>query len=199
LIVEDEPAIAQDIEMTLEAAQFEVVGIAGNSSKALELIHARKPDIVLLDIAIQGDQNGIDLGHLINREYKIPFVYLTAFSDLNTISEVKETFPYGYIVKPFKDKDLAPTLEIALARHQAFANTSLPDRDRINACIASPLTKAEYNVLDALWMGNDNNEISETLHISMNTVKSHIGKILMKLEVPSRSAAVAKVREVGRL
>ena len=196
LIVEDEPAIAQDIEITLEDAGYEVVGIAGSSSKALDLLHSRKPDIALLDISIKGDRNGIELAHLINENYKIPFVFLTSFSDRDTIEKVKETFPYGYIVKPFKDSDLAPALEVALMRFHAFGKKSLPGREDLNDRFGTNLTKKEYEVITLVWEGKSNNEIAETSFISINTVKSHLSSAFLKLDVKSRSSLLALIREV---
>ena len=196
LIVEDEPAIAQDIEMTLEDSGFDVVGIAMDSTKALDLLMNRQPDIAILDIAIKGDKTGIDIGHIINKKYKIPFVFLTAFSDADTLDAVKETFPYGYIVKPFKDRDLVPALEIAMVRHSAFAKQTLSSREKINQALGSAITKMEYRVLEEIWNGKDNMDIANSCHISVNTVKTHIGKILTKLDVKSRGAALAKIRGV---
>ena len=85
LIVEDEPVIATDIEMTLTGADYTVVGIAYSSTKALDLLHRFRPDIVLLDIAIKGDKDGIDIAAIINDKYKVPFIYITSFADRETL------------------------------------------------------------------------------------------------------------------
>ena len=89
LIVEDEPVIATDIEMTLTGADYTVVGIAYSSTKALDLLHRFRPDIVLLDIAIKGDKDGIDIAAIINDKYKVPFIYITSFADRETLDVYK--------------------------------------------------------------------------------------------------------------
>jgi len=114
LIVEDEPVIATDIEMTLEDLGYHVIGIEDNATDALKAIRKHKPDLVLLDINLEGDDDGVMLAHDINDEFQIPFVYLTSNADKLTINRVKRTHPAGFIVKPFNEKDLQSNIEIAL-------------------------------------------------------------------------------------
>ena len=126
LIVEDEPVIATDIEMTLTGDDYTVVGIAYSSTQALDLLHRFRPDVVLLDIAIKGDKDGIDIATIINDKYKIPFIYITSFSDRETLERAKATLPYGYIVKPFKDRDIISAIEMAVYRHASLNNLRFP-------------------------------------------------------------------------
>ena len=114
LIVEDEPIIASDIEMILEDLEYEVTGIAISAEEAIEGIDRNKPDLVLLDINIEGDIDGVMLAEDINRKYKIPFVFLTSNADKMTINRVKRTKPAGFVTKPFSEKDLQSNIEIAL-------------------------------------------------------------------------------------
>ncbi len=114
LIVEDEPIIASDIEMILEDLGYEVTGIEDNAEEAIESIENNKPDLVLLDINIEGDIDGVMLAEDINNKYKIPFVFLTSNADKMTINRVKRTKPAGFIAKPFSEKDLQSNIEIAL-------------------------------------------------------------------------------------
>ena len=114
LIVEDEPIIATDIEMTLEDLGYEVIGIEDNAIDALKLIEKQRPDLVLLDINLEGDADGVMLAQDINEQFKIPFVYLTSNADNLTINRVKRTKPAGFILKPFNEKDLKSNIEIAL-------------------------------------------------------------------------------------
>jgi len=114
LIVEDEPIIASDIEMSLEEIGYEVVGIEEDAESALKHIENNKPDLVLLDINLDGDMDGIILAEEINLHFNIPFVFLTSNTDNLTINRVKRTKPAGFIVKPFTDKDLQSNIEIAL-------------------------------------------------------------------------------------
>ena len=114
LIVEDEPIIATDIEMILESLGYEVTSIEDNAKEALLSIVNNPPDLVLLDINIEGDIDGVLLAQDINNNHGIPFVFLTSNTDNLTINRVKRTQPSGFIVKPFSEKELQTNIEIAL-------------------------------------------------------------------------------------
>jgi DNA-binding LytR/AlgR family response regulator len=113
LIVEDEPIIADDIAFILEDEGYKILGKAIDTQEAIYIIEQSKPDIVLLDISLEGDdEDGIDLANLINEKYQIPFVFITSHSDKLTINRVKKTNPCGFIIKPFKATDIISTLAI---------------------------------------------------------------------------------------
>ena len=114
LIVEDEPIIASDIEMTLEELGYEITSVEDNAEDALKSIEENKPDLVMLDINLEGDIDGVMLAQDINEQHKIPFVYLTSNADKLTINRVKRTNPAGFVLKPFSEKDLQSNIEIAL-------------------------------------------------------------------------------------
>ena len=114
LIVEDEPIISSDIEMTLEDLGYEVTDIVDNAEDAMLSINTNPPHLILLDINLEGDVDGIMLAEDINENFKIPFIFLTSNADKLTINRVKRTQPSGFIVKPFVDKDLQSNIEIAL-------------------------------------------------------------------------------------
>lgn len=115
LIVEDEPLIADDIADTLERNGYHVVGIADEAQDALDIIAKHSPNIALLDVNIEGNQDGIELATMLT----IPFVFLTSYYDQKTLDRAKKTNPSGYIVKPFNESDLIANVEIALSRSQA--------------------------------------------------------------------------------
>jgi two-component system, NtrC family, response regulator HydG len=112
LIVEDQFIEANNLQEMLETAGYRVTGIARSVPKAQELIAHNKPDLVLLDIFLKGPLTGIDLAKQL-REQNIPFVYLSANSDKNTLDAAKATHPSGFLVKPFREKDVLVMLEIA--------------------------------------------------------------------------------------
>ncbi len=124
LIVEDEPVIASDIEMTLEELGYEVTAVVDNAEDALLSIEKTPPELILLDINLEGDVDGIMLAQDINEQYQIPFIYLTSNADKLTINRVKRTKPSGFIVKPFVDKDLQSNIEIALFSNKNTENTT---------------------------------------------------------------------------
>src|SRR5690554_1434856 len=116
LIVEDEFAVANDLRQILEKAGYQVSGIAFTVAKAIELQNQQKPDLVLLDIHLKGEQTGIDLARILGEE-NIPFIYVSANTNSSILEEVNTTRPFGFIVKPFREKDVLVALEIAHYRH----------------------------------------------------------------------------------
>jgi DNA-binding NarL/FixJ family response regulator len=194
LIVEDEPTIAQEIAFNLEDHGFQIAGMALSAQKALDILFQKEVDIALLDISIMGNTNGIELGRIINQKYKIPFLYLTSFADDETIHEAADTFPAGYIVKPFKDNDLAPALRVALAKHKRNKNDGLPTLDLINKNLISHISSGEFRVIQLIWQGKKNHEIAADLFISVNTVKSHMNNIYRKLDINSKTLLINKLR-----
>ncbi|CAN5756596.1 sigma-54 dependent transcriptional regulator [soil metagenome] len=117
LIVEDELIVAGDIRIVLEKAGYKVCGIARSVNRALEIIDSEKPFLVLLDIYLQGHLTGMDLAIQLN-ERDIPFVYLSANCNQEVMEIAKQTQPYGFVVKPFRENDLLVTLDIARYRYQ---------------------------------------------------------------------------------
>lgn len=111
-IVEDEPLIAATIETALKKQGFSVIGEAETYEEALSEIKQLKPDLVLLDIQLEGEKDGIDLALQFDQR-NIPYLYLTSQTDPETISRVKQTHPLGYIVKPFTEAGLRSQIELA--------------------------------------------------------------------------------------
>lgn len=196
LIVEDEPIIAQEIAFNLEDRGFEIVGIAHDSERALELLYKNKPDIAMLDIAIDGSLSGIDLAHIIREKYSIPFVFLTSFSDADTIAQASQTFAYGYLVKPFKDNDLAPAIQIALLKHESLGVKKMPSLNDIKSVTKKEITDAEYSVITLIWLGKKNGEMAEELFVSINTIKTHIRNVYNKFDIHSKPDLIKKLREI---
>lgn len=119
LIVEDESIIALDIRTSLQASGYQVLAIATSSEEAIAAVTELHPEIVLMDIQLRGDRDGIETAEKIRQEFQLPVIYLTAHADEKTLSRAKLTQPFGYILKPFDDQELVTTIEIALSRHKA--------------------------------------------------------------------------------
>ena len=196
LIVEDEPTIAQEIAFNLEDHGFEVVGIANSTEKAIAIIELNMPDVAMLDISIKGMKSGIELAEIIRERYTFPFIFLTSFSDKDTISKAAHTRPEGYLVKPFRDADLAPALELALIKGQQRDFNKLPDLSHINDHIVDSITSSEYSVLQLIWKGHKNQEIANLSFVSINTIKSHINKLYSKFDVNSKPQIISKIRDM---
>lgn len=118
MVVEDESLTGAYIEMNLENLGYFVTGIELSGKEAIEKAESERPDLVLMDITLQGDIDGIEAAHVIGTDLNIPVVYITANSDEKTLERAKVTEPYGYIVKPFGTRELQSNIEMALYRHK---------------------------------------------------------------------------------
>jgi len=127
LVVEDEAIVARDICKRLDDLGYQVAGMADNGEAALAQAREQKPDLVLMDIVIKGQQNGIDVANIIKSEMGIPLIYLTAYADEATVERAKTAEPFGYIIKPFNDRDLNVTIQMALYRNKM--EKKLADRE----------------------------------------------------------------------
>ncbi|MFV5699758.1 sigma 54-interacting transcriptional regulator [Flavobacterium sp. ZT3R17] len=124
LIVEDQFIEAHDLQLILEKAGYEVIGIVRSVLQALEFIANDTPDLVFVDIFLKGNETGIDLAKKL-KEKHIGFIFLSANSSKTILEDAKKTQPYGFIVKPFREQDILITLEIACYRHKHSAETQL--------------------------------------------------------------------------
>lgn len=125
LIVEDEFIVANDLKMILKKAGYEVVGIAASAEQARQLVATKKPDWALLDIMLKGSETGIDLAHDIKKQ-GLPFLFISANTNQATLEAVKETEPYGFMVKPFREKDLLVMLDIAKYKFALQQKNNIP-------------------------------------------------------------------------
>jgi FOG: CheY-like receiver len=114
LIVEDEPEVAGTLEIKLKKFGYSIVGRESNAEGAIQKAGELHPDIVLMDIQLSGEMDGIQAAEVIRKKYHIPVIYITAICDTQTLQRVGASIPYGYILKPFKDDELRTSIEIAL-------------------------------------------------------------------------------------
>ncbi|MHC1743631.1 MAG: PAS domain S-box protein [Syntrophobacteraceae bacterium] len=119
LIVEDETIVALDIRSRLLDMGYEVAGMADRGDDALAQAASVQPDLVLMDIRLKGPMDGIEAAAEIRRRWCIPVVFLTAFSEASTLQRAKISEPFGYIIKPFEDRELQAAIEMGLYKHQA--------------------------------------------------------------------------------
>lgn len=118
LVVEDESIVAMDIKHRLETMDYTVPEIVSSGEEAVEKAAILIPDLILMDIVLRGDMDGIQAAQIIKDNYDIPIVYLTAYSDEKTLKRAKITGPFGYIIKPFEDRELHSAIEVALYKHE---------------------------------------------------------------------------------
>lgn len=116
IVVEDERIVGFNLQQRLIKLGYEVPAIAVNSEQALRAVKCHRPDIVLMDIHIEGDADGIQTAAEINVQYQTCIIYLTAYSEETTLSRARDTKPYGYLLKPFSERELHATIQMALER-----------------------------------------------------------------------------------
>ena len=117
LIVEDESIVAKDIQHSLTGLGYTVAGVVAFGEEAVERVGELKPDLILMDVMLKGKMDGIETAERIRREHSIPVVYLTAYTDDDTLRRAKVTEAFGYLLKPFEDRELHTTIEMALYKH----------------------------------------------------------------------------------
>ncbi|OXB01623.1 sigma 54-interacting response regulator [Flavobacterium pectinovorum] len=135
LIVEDQFIEAHDLQLILEKANYEVIGISRSVDQALEQIQTEKPDLVFVDIMLKGSRNGIELAQIL-KENHISFIYISANSSKSILDQAKITQPYGFIVKPFREQDVLTTLEIAFYRQEYSLESQLMQQFQLQNNIA---------------------------------------------------------------
>ena len=196
LIVEDDPIITEDIRDMLTSVNYQVVATAYDKEEALEAIDQIKPDLVLLDINLDGNYEGFEVAEYINKTRKIPFLYLTSYSGKEVIDKAKQTLPMGYIVKPFNERELFSSIEIALHNFSKFILPLELNRDIINNLIVNPLTQKEFDVLKGLYEGKTNQQLADEQFVSVNTIKTHIKNIYEKMDTHTRSETISLLNDL---
>jgi len=112
LVVEDERIVADDIKMIVQRLGYVVSGMASSGEEAVKKAEEIHPDLVLMDIVLEGKMDGVESASIIRYRFDIPVVYLTSYSDKKTLERAKVTEPFGYILKPFEDREVYTCLKV---------------------------------------------------------------------------------------
>ena len=187
LIVEDDPIIAHDISIILKKGGYKVYAVAHNATKAIDKLGSGLIDFVILDIHLGRGASGIEVAQIIHDKYEIPYIFLTSFSDEETLQAAKDQGPYGYLVKPFQEATLLSTISIALSNHQRTQKGLNFNKINID------LTAQENKLCQGLYDGKSYQQIAEHLDISINTVRYHVKNLYLKFDVNGRSELIAKI------
>jgi PAS domain S-box-containing protein len=139
LIVEDELIVAHSIQMRLEHYGYDVVGLANSGDEAISSLEQTAPELILMDIRLSGALDGIRAAEQIRKLWDIPIIFLTAYSDDETLARAKITEPFGYIIKPFETRELVNNIEIALYR-KAMADQLTASESRFHALFDNAVT-----------------------------------------------------------
>ena len=187
LIIEDELIIASDIKYILEDAGYQVMNIIKNGDEALSFLSFNNPDLVLCDINIRGSKDGIEVAIAIQEKKKVPFVFLTSLADKPTLERAKHALPYGYIVKPFEDKDIVSAIEMALFKFEQELRSLQITKEKLDKLALDPLTDKEFDVVMEMIKGQSYSDLETKLNISKNTLKYHTKRIFNKFNVSNRA------------
>lgn len=142
LIVEDEPIIAHDLKNIVIEMGYNVVDVASSYKEAVDILDSQPVDLVLLDVMLEGKKDGVDIARYINENTNSLFIFLTSNADKQTVSRAKETYPSGYLVKPFNEKDIQATIEVVLFNQKRH-----------------PQNKAKEQVLSDVMFVKDHNRL----------------------------------------
>jgi response regulator RpfG family c-di-GMP phosphodiesterase len=133
MVVEDEWVVADQLCRDLKDLGYTVCSTASTGDEAIRKVKADSPDLILMDIVLKGKMNGIEAAERINSQFKIPVIYLTAYTNQEYIERAKQTNPFGYLVKPYNQKELYATIEMALHKHRV--DKEIKDYlDRLTRC-----------------------------------------------------------------
>ena len=188
LIVEDEALIAEDIKEICEDAGYGVRNVCYTPSQALNALDQTNFDLALLDINLEDKLTGIEIAqYIVHKKLFIPFIYLTSYFDTTTLEEARNTYPMGYVVKPFNKAQLISTIEISLYNYSKFKMPEGLVKEQIERKHGIHLTEREHEILSLICEGKTNEQIASKVFLSVNTIKFHIKNIYDKLKVGSRT------------
>jgi len=184
LIIEDEKIIALDIKATLAEAGYNVIGICNGTQDIVKECRLKQVEIILCDIYLKGNKNGIELMHDIQKNKYIPVVFITAYSTNEVIKDLNKIKNDGYIVKPFTDDQLLATIKLIVEKYYKADNPT-------------NLTEKEKQIIFHLINGLTNNEIAEQINISPHTVRTHRKNIYSKLNVHNVSQMAVQISKMN--
>lgn len=191
LIIEDELIVAQHIKKNLLEEGYTVGPIANSYESTLVALESFQPDLILCDINIKGDLNGIEVIKALQQRHEVSVIYVTAFSDEKNVRAAVGTNPSGFLLKPFTDRQLLIAVELALAPSTAEKNSSSKTQDL--------LTDREMEILSLLAKGKNSEEIGQLLNISLHTVKTHRKNMLSRLKMKKATELIAWATKNGHL
>jgi signal transduction histidine kinase len=188
MVVEDEGIVARDIQDCLQALGYTVCATASSGSEAIRQAIETQPDLVLMDIVLEGEMDGVEAGAKIRDCCRIPVVYLTAYADEETLQRAKVTEPYAFVLKPFEERELHTVIEIALYKHamEKRLMAATEERQRLEARIQ----QAQKQESLGLMAGGIAHDFNNLLSIILGNVS------LALLELTPESPARGRVKQI---
>jgi two-component system, LytTR family, response regulator LytT len=178
VIIEDELLIAEMLKELLLDLGHQEVDIATDYQEAIGIIDKKKPNLAFVDIHLGKQQNGFDIASLLKTKYKIPFIFLTSYSDKTTISEAMQFQPHAYLIKPFSEVDIFTTLELIKSRE-------VNEKKEQSIVIKDGTEKIILQVNDILYFRANNIYVDVVTNSKTYLIRTSITKILEDISVPS--------------
>jgi signal transduction histidine kinase len=192
LVVEDEAIVAFNLQLRLEQLGYDVPAVAASGQESLDLIDELLPDLVLMDIRIQGPMDGIEVASRLRQTHPVPVIYLTAYAEDATLERARQTRPYGYLLKPFSERELHATIQMAFERHKL--ELELVDKQQLlqQALDAASMGVIELDIATrAITSSTRTNELLRWPDRQNLTVQD----LLSSIESDDRRAIEAKLEE----
>lgn len=157
LIVEDDPNYADTLEMFVDELGYNVVGIASQGKQAMTLFDEHNPDLVLMDINLEGELTGIDLARIFQGQRPVPIIFITSFDDRETFVKARQTGPYAYLIKPFEPEALQRSIELALQHAYADSEQVFDNNEEVLLATSSFFVKDRNKLIkikleEILWV-----------------------------------------------
>jgi len=193
LIVEDESIVAFNLQQRLAQLGYEVPHVAVSGQESLDLVSQSRPDLVLMDIHIEGEMDGIDVATRLNEGTPVPVIYLTAYSEDSTLERARKTRPYGYLIKPFSERELHATIQMALERREV--EEALVENRRV---LQQALDAASMGILDMDTATGAMTINGRTAHL-LNQPAEHpltLSDFLAGIDEKDRAAVAVRFQEV---
>ena len=202
MIVEDEIATAMELEELLISSGYLFAGTASYGEEAVSMAKSLKPDLILMDIKLSGEMDGIDAAEKIMVESGTPLIFLTGHSNEDFLARAKKTNPLGYILKPLDERQIISAIEIALNRAEMEAKWKLSEHktqrtNDLNASLVSKLsqqhpdlTHRELDIASLIIQGLTNKEMAKALNLAEGTVEWHRKNIRKKIGLNNKKASL---------
>lgn len=182
MIVDDDVVLAVNLEELLNSRGYEVVGVLESGVEAINGVEDLRPDLILMDIKMPGKLDGIDAAERIMRDYDIPVIFVTGYSDEALVSRAKRLNPLGYITKPFNEEQIPAVIEIGLYNRE---------KERRYPVGANPdFTPQELRIAKFVGEGKSTKEIAEVLYVCDETVRWHRKNMRRKLGINEKNISL---------
>lgn len=200
LIIEDEPIIAEDLAFMLEEMGYNHSTICHDANSAIENLKDKQYDLALIDINLDNNTNGIDVGKYLHSNLQAPFIYLTSLSDTKTVENVKNTFPSGYLIKPIDENELRVNIEMALfSFNENQKESNYPEF----IYVKDNHTYVKVKVSDILFLEGSNNytiiHTNDRKLVISQTLKTVAQKMDSSLFVRVHKSAVVSLKNIEKI